>query len=64
MVLAPRPPIDPDYVDTLNLKNIQQITSKFNMRVDTPWATLLRSQTTLCFPQIFKMQYLHKFIYR
>ena len=36
MVLASRPPIDPDYVNTLNLKSIQRISFKFYTRVDTP----------------------------
>ena len=39
MVLAsppPRPPVDPDDVNALNSKNIQRISFKFYMRVDTP----------------------------
>ena len=39
MVLAsprPRPPVDPDDVNTLNSTNIQPISFKFYMRVDTP----------------------------
>ena len=36
-VLAPqRLPVDPDDVNTLNLKNIQRISFKFGMWVDTP----------------------------
>ena len=79
MVLAsplppPRPPpsVDPDDVNTLSLKNIQPISFKFYVRVDTPlryfaieiwylwWLEQLRSQPNdTCIPQIFKMQYLH-----
>ena len=38
MVLAspPRPPVDPDDVNTLNSTNIQPISFQFYMRVDTP----------------------------
>ena len=38
MVLAspPRPPVDPDDMNTLNSTNIQPISFKFYMRVDTP----------------------------
>ena len=37
MVLAsPRPPVDPDDVNTPNSKNIQPISFKFDMWVDTP----------------------------
>ena len=39
MVLAlppPRPPIDPDDANTLDSINIQPISFKFYMRVDTP----------------------------
>ena len=76
MVLAspPRPPVDPDDVNALNSKNIQWISFKIYMRVDTPlkpctlqlkFDTLrgleqLRSQPNdTHIPQIFKMQYLH-----
>ena len=34
MVLASRPPVDPDDVNTLNTTNIQPISFKFYMRVD------------------------------
>ena len=56
-----------------NSKNIQWISFKVYMRVDTPWGTLLLKFDTLWgleqlrsqpndtrIPQIFKMQYLHK----
>ena len=38
IVLAspPRPPVDPDVVNALNLKNIQRISFKVYRRVDTP----------------------------
>ena len=38
MVLAslPRPPIDPDDINALNSRNIQWISFKFDMKVDTP----------------------------
>ena len=35
MVLASRPPVDPDDVNTLNSKNIRPISFKFYMWVDT-----------------------------
>ena len=72
MVLAsppPRPPpVDPDNVNTLNSKNIQWISFKVYMRVDTPlryvaieiWypprtrTTAPRSQTTLVSPKYSK----------
>ena len=78
MVLAsplrpPPPPVDPD---DSNSKNIQRISFKFYMRVDTPpppWSTLLLNFDTIlgleqlcsqpndtCIPQILQMQYLHK----
>ena len=75
IVLAspPRPPVDPNVVNALNLKNIQRISFKVYMRVDTPWGTLLLKFDTLrgleqlrsqpndtLIPQIFKMQYPHK----
>ena len=57
MVLAsPRPPVDPDDVNTLS--------SKYFGIFDTFRALeRLRSQPNdvFCFPQIFKMQYLHAF---
>ena len=75
MVLAspprPPPPVDPDDVNTLT-QNIQPISFKFYIWVDTPWGTLLLKFDTLRgleqlrsqpndtrIPQIFKMQYLH-----
>ena len=76
MVLAspPRPPVDPDDVNALNnSQNIQWISFKVYMRVDTPWGELLLKFDTLRgleqlrsqpndtrIPQIVKMQYLHK----
>ena len=36
MVLASRLPVDPDDVNTRNSKNIQPISFKFYVRVDTP----------------------------
>ena len=70
MVLAsPRPPVDPDDVSIEYSKNIQPISFKFDMWVDTPRGTFntlraleqQRSQPNDTYiPQIFKMQYLHK----
>ena len=67
------PPVDPDDVNALNSKNIQRISFKFYMRVDTPLRYFaieiytilgleqLRSQPNdTRIPQTFKMQYLHK----
>ena len=58
-----RPPVDPDDVNTRNTKNIQPISFKLYLWVDTPlrYRALeqLRSQPNdTCIHQIFKMQYL------
>ena len=73
MVLAsplpppPRPPVDPDYVNARNSKNIQRISLKLYMRVVLLTFDTLLGLEQLCLqpndtriPQIFKMQYLHK----
>ena len=54
MVLAlPLPPVDPDNVITLSSKDMQQISFKFYMSVDTPTLLLKLYQSTINVNQSF-----------
>ena len=62
LALPPCPPVDPDDVNILNSTNIQPISFKFYMRLDTPlryFAIEIFADDT-CIPKIFELQYLHE----
>ena len=63
MVLAslrpPHPLVDPDDVNTPNSKNIQWLSFKFGIRLDTLRYPNCISGDNFYIPQIFEMPYIH-----